>query len=86
MHSFHAFIDESGDEGFTFKEFPERASSEWFVISAVILRASQEAFAARQFSEILAPLEAKRKAIIHFRTLPHEVRLPIIDRLAVISQ
>jgi len=36
--SFIAFIDEAGDEGFKFKDWPERASSEWFVLAACIVR------------------------------------------------
>jgi hypothetical protein len=36
--SFVAYIDESGDEGFNFAEFPEIKSSEWFVLSAVVIR------------------------------------------------
>lgn len=82
MHSFHAFIDESGDEGFTFKDPPDRASSEWFVISAVVVSVSREPGAARQLNEILAPLEKRRNKVIHFQTLPHEIRVPVIDRIA----
>ncbi len=42
MHSsFIAYIDESGDEGFHFKD-DGRGSSRWFVLSAVVFRRTEE--------------------------------------------
>ena len=36
-HSFIAYIDESGDEGFSFAANPGQGSSHWFVISAAMI-------------------------------------------------
>ncbi|HRE81053.1 MAG TPA: DUF3800 domain-containing protein, partial [Opitutaceae bacterium] len=40
-HSFQVYIDESGDEGFVFLD-GEKGSSRWFVLSAVIVRTSND--------------------------------------------
>lgn len=72
MHSFHAYIDESGDEGFSFRDFPSRGSSEWFVLSAVVVRESLLAQASRALLGAIGPLEERRKNPIHFANLTHD--------------
>jgi hypothetical protein len=81
MHSFHAFIDEAGDEGFNFRDAP-KGSSEWFVMSACVLRANRAPLAGRMFHETLDPIEDARKAPAHFRKLPHEARVALIAGIA----
>lgn len=39
-HTFVAFIDESGDEGFKIAQPPQRMSSEWFIMGAAVCRRS----------------------------------------------
>ena len=82
MHSYCAFIDESGDEGFTFKDPPERASSEWFVLSAIVLRADTLPSCARSFKNVLGPIEARRRKPAHFVDLPHDARVAIVHAIA----
>lgn len=72
MHSFHAYIDESGDEGFAFRDYPQRGSSEWFVIAAVVVRDKNIARAARMLHAAIGPLEERRKSPIHFSELRHD--------------
>ncbi len=82
MHSFHAFIDESGDEGFIFKDHPEKASSEWFAISACIVRATRMLPASRELRSTFDPIEAARKAPAHFAALPHDARVAVVNGIA----
>lgn len=81
-HSFVAFIDESGDDGFVFLDPPDRASSEWFVLSAAIVRAANELSAIRHVNEAISPIETQRKSPMHFTALRHEQRIPITHRIA----
>ncbi len=77
VHSFVAYIDESGDEGFKFKPFPERASSEWFVISALMIPRSAEISELKKIDAIIKPIEKERKKVIHFSKLSHEQRIAV---------
>jgi hypothetical protein len=74
-HSFVAYIDESGDEGWSFRDEPGLGSSEWFVISAVVVPTAIEIAELKRFHEIIRPIEELRKAPIHFSKLNHEQRV-----------
>jgi hypothetical protein len=76
-HSFIAYIDEAGDEGFTFRDPCHTGSSHWFVLSAVVFRAQDELAAIRNLNAVIKPIELARKKPIHFSSLPHEQRVPI---------
>ena len=65
MHAFHAYIDESGDEGFVFRDYPGRASSEWFVLSACIVRVRNLPIIARQIRATLDRIEINGQ-VAHF--------------------
>ncbi len=74
--SFVAYIDESGDEGFKFLP-DERGSSRWFVLSALVVRKENDlriVELARQARELL---KKPPKAVLHFRELKHEQRVPL---------
>lgn len=73
MHSFHAFIDESGDEGFIFKEPPERASSEWFILSAVVIRDKLRVPVSNDLNNTIGKFEAEHRKV-HFSKLNHDQR------------
>lgn len=81
MYSFHAFIDEAGDEGFKFRDEP-KGSSEWFVMSACVIRAKHAPEAGRAFHKTLDPMEERRKSPTHFRNLPHEAKVALIAGIA----
>lgn len=74
--SFVAYIDESGDEGFKFRE-DGSGSSRWFILSAVVVRKIndlQMVVGAKRAREVLK-FEPKRQ--IHFCNLRHEQRVPV---------
>ncbi len=79
--SFHAFIDESGDEGFKFLP-NEQGSSRWFVLSAVIFRESNKLAPVEAVREIKALLKRDASKPLHFRDLKHEQRTACVSTLA----
>lgn len=79
--SFHAYIDESGDEGFTF--LPEnRGSSRWFVQSATIFRASNSEAPVRALREARRVLGKPQDYVLHFQNLKHEQRVAYVEEIA----
>lgn len=76
--TFVAYIDESGDEGFAF----DRGSSEWFVISGVVLRAATELETVRVLDDVKALLGKQPRKPLHFRSLEHHQRVAYVERLA----
>ncbi len=73
MHSFHAFIDESGDEGFIFKDPPERASSEWFILSATVVREKLRVPVSNDLNKSIGTFEQEFRKV-HFSKLNHDQR------------
>ena len=74
--SFVAYIDESGDEGFTFR--PDGSgSSRWLVLSALVLRKSKDSQVVQAAREARVLLGKPDKYALHFRHLRHEQRRPI---------
>jgi len=76
--SFVAYIDESGDEGFSFGG----GSSEWFILSAVITRKENDLETVKLVDEIKLALGKEPKKPLHFRDLKHEQRIPFIDKIS----
>lgn len=75
--SYVVYVDESGDEGFSF----EGGASRWFVLSAVVLRKSNELTTVKLVDEVRTLLGRPEKKPLHFRDLRHEHRLPFLDRI-----
>lgn len=73
--SYRVYIDESRDEGFRFLP-DERGASRWFVVSAVVLRKSNDLAVVQLMRDVRALLGKDPKAALHFRHLKHEQRLP----------
>jgi hypothetical protein len=84
MHAFHAYIDESGDEGFVFRDHPVRASSEWFVLSACVVRTKNLPIIARQIKPTLDQIEVDGR-VAHFSRLPHDAKVAITECLGTKS-
>lgn len=82
-HRFTIFVDESGDEGFTFRDPPERkGSSDWLVVSAVITMSAQQKAVidfARQTREAIG-IAAKKP--LHWTELNHERRVRVYAEMA----
>lgn len=76
--SFVAYVDESGDEGFAF----EKGSSEWFILSAVIIKKPVELETVKLVDGIRNMLNKPPKAALHFRKIKHEQRLPYIELIS----
>lgn len=76
--TFVAYIDESGDEGYSFA----RGSSDWFVLSAVVTRKASDLQTVKLIDEVRTLLGKPEKKPLHFRDLRHEHRIPFLDRIA----
>lgn len=77
-YTYNVYIDESGDEGFSFG----KGSSEWFVLSAVIVKKENDFATVSLVDAVRSQLEKPDKKPLHFRDLRHEHRLPFIDRIS----
>jgi hypothetical protein len=64
---YYCFIDESGDEGFKFG----KGSSEWFVVSAFIVRAEHYLLAVENLDRIKKELSWDSKRPLHWKKLHH---------------
>lgn len=73
--SFTIFIDESGDEGFVFRDPPQKGSSDWFIVSAVITFTSQQSQIIGLADRIRLETGLPPKGLIHFADLSHEKRI-----------
>lgn len=78
--SFIAYVDESGDEGFVFNANGS-GSSRWFVLSAAVVRQSNDLQMVRCLKEVRAVLMKRPKSALHFVELKHEQRVPYIRRV-----
>lgn len=78
--SFRAYIDESGDEGFIFKE-GGIGSSRWFVLSALVVRNENDLKVVQCLKEVRKLLSKPDKHALHFVDLKHEQRVPYVRRV-----
>ena len=74
--SFVAYIDESGDEGFTFRE-DGSGSSRWLVLSALVMRKENDADVVKTAKTARALLGKPDKHPLHFRDLKHDQRVAL---------
>jgi hypothetical protein len=80
--SFIAYVDESGDEGFRFLTPPDRGSSEWFCLSAVVVRRIHEPQAVLLVDDVRQQLNKPHKFTLHFRNLHHNQKVMFAQRIA----
>jgi len=78
--SFIAYVDESGDEGFVFNA-DGSGSSRWFVLSAAVIRRTNDLQMVQCLKEVRAVLKKEPKTPLHFVDLKHEQRVPYIRRV-----
>ena len=77
--SFVAYVDESGDEGFTFR--PDGSgSSRWLVLSALVIRKENDRLIVQTARHARELLRKTPKHALHFRQLKHEQRV-VLARL-----
>jgi hypothetical protein len=77
--SFVAYVDESGDEGFVFKD-GGLGSSRWFILSAAVIRQINDLQMVSCLKQVRTTLKREPKAPLHFVELKHEQRIPYIRR------
>lgn len=79
--SFRVYVDESGDEGFTFH--PDGSgSSRWLVLSAVVTRTENDLETVKLVSRVREKLGKPVRAPLHFRDLKHEQRVPYVREIS----
>lgn len=76
------YIDESGDEGFTFRDPPQKGSSDWFVLSAIITPFYMDHEVRTTALNIRQAIGLSSKATIHFADIPHERRVRVVEEIA----
>ena len=70
--SFQAYIDESGDEGFKFRNTDdEQASSDWFVLAAFITRKKTDIETVKVIDKIRQEFTLHPRKHIHWKKLKH---------------
>jgi hypothetical protein len=79
--TFVVYIDESGDEGFVFRDPPDKGSSDWFVLSALIAPQQDDANVRQLAAAIRTNLRLEPKHVLHFSALDHERRVRAICEL-----
>jgi hypothetical protein len=72
--SFRVYVDESGDEGFVFKENGQ-GSSRWLVLSAVITRREADSVVVKLMDDVRALLGRPARQQLHFVSLGHAQRV-----------
>lgn len=78
--SFRVYIDESGDEGFTF--LPDgKGSSRWLVLSAVIYRAEKDLASVAALNEARKVLGWDAKKTFHFTEMKHDQRMVLLQKI-----
>jgi hypothetical protein len=81
--SFIAYVDESGDEGFVFH--PDGSgSSRWFVLSAAVIRQTNDLQMVSCLNEVRQVLQKPPKTPLHFVDLKHEQRVPYVRRVGTL--
>ncbi len=80
---FVVYIDESGDEGFVFRE-DGSGSSRWFVLSAAVIRRQNDLQMVSCMKEVREVLRKPPKTPLHYVDLKHEQRVPYIRRVGAL--
>lgn len=76
--SYVVYVDEAGDEGFSFKS----GSSEWFVLSAVLTLKAEDLETVKLVDRVRQKLKRPDHKPLHFRDLRHEHRLPLVAEIS----
>jgi hypothetical protein len=75
MHTFVAYIDEAGDEGFDFPEPGINGTSRWFILSAAVIRAVNDLQVVKITGRVKTALRKDTRATLHFRDMSHDQRI-----------
>ena len=75
---FYVYIDESGDEGFTF----DKGSSEWFVLAACLVREANDRKLGDLVDGIRSLYKSQQRRDLHFKDMEEAKRLPYVAAIA----
>lgn len=78
-HSYVGYIDESGDEGF---RLGKGGSSEWFVLSAVVMPSATELETVKLVDTVRDLIGTAKGKPLHFADLSHNRRIAYVDHIA----
>jgi hypothetical protein len=82
-YDYIAYIDESGDDGLKSvkpRSFP--GSSEWLVLSAVVIRAANESKVAGWVQNIRSGFRSNQARALHFADLSHSNKIAVCKKMA----
>lgn len=82
MACFNAYIDESGDEGFTNVATPGQGSSEWLILGAVLVPEEDDRQLSNVVDDLRALLNKPPPKPLHFRDLKHPAKRAAVTQLA----
>lgn len=79
-HSFEAYIDESGCEGFKFRPRPHPGSPEWFILAAILWRTDERKLVLDRMRAAIDTI-APQRAHMHFTDLSHDQKVAWLDSI-----
>jgi hypothetical protein len=82
-YDYIAYIDESGDDGLkAVKPCAAKGSSEWLILSAVVIRASNESKVAGWVTDIRSGFRSRQARALHFADLSHLNKVATCQKIA----
>jgi hypothetical protein len=84
--SYVAYIDESGDEGFTFRRtVDEQASSDWFVLAAFVTRKQTPLAVVKALDTVRRELKLRPRSHVHWKALKHTAKTRYAQIMATLQ-
>jgi hypothetical protein len=85
-YDYIAYIDESGDDGLkAVKPLSFPGSSEWLVLSAVVIRAANESKVAGWVQDIRSGFRSNQAKALHFADLSHTNKITACKKIATLD-
>lgn len=82
-YDYIAYIDESGDDGLRgVKPYTYPGSSEWLILSAVVIRARNESKVAGWVQDIRSQFRSRQARALHFADLSHANKLAACEKIS----
>lgn len=82
--SFRVYVDESGDEGFVFKDRGQ-GSSRWLVLSAAVTRRERDLEMVKLMDDVRTLLDRPRRQQVHFVKLSHAQKTAYAREIGKVS-
>lgn len=84
-YGYIAYIDEAGDPGLKkVRPTDENGSSEWLILSAVVMRAKRESEVVGWVDEIRTDIGVRQRRDLHYRDLSPTRKLAVASRIAAL--